>query len=152
MGWEAGGGNFFLQGWVRRMSLSHKSIASPCSLCIFRWGKATIWGKGMTEKLRVGLSGLIPHKNLQTGGRKKVTGSNKNPPHQLGNARLRSAPSRRRGQVRCPDRKLSRTKCLGTHSFLLKSHVWSRKRNPYVFDWFTFSSSKCSSESCTQAC
>lgn len=43
-----------------------------------------------------------------------------------------------------------RAKCLRTNSFLLKSHVCSRKRNSYVFDSFTFSLPKCFGQLCTQ--
>lgn len=58
------------------MSLSQESIGNPFPLS-FQWGKAIHLRKGITEKLQVGSSGLTPHKNLQTGSRKEVTGSNK---------------------------------------------------------------------------
>lgn len=54
------------------MSLSQKVEVIPVS-----YELPNHLRKGMTEKLRVGSSGLTPHKNLQTGGRKEVTGSNK---------------------------------------------------------------------------
>lgn len=104
----------------------------------------------MIQKLSVGSFGLIPHKNLSTGGRKEVTVSNR---FTLSAQKYQAAlsPSRDHGKVWSPDRKFRRTKCLRTNSFLLKSHVCSRKCNSYVFDSFTFSLPKCFGQSCTQS-
>lgn len=104
----------------------------------------------MTEKLRVVSCGLTPPQNLPTGGRKEVTVSKKFT-SSAGNCQAKLAPSRDHGKIWSTDRKFRRTECLGTKSFLIKLQVYSRKRNPHVFDLFTFSLPKCFGQPCTQS-